>query len=200
MIPNTVTRALLAAVLAASALPAAGCAGADMKRVDPRMDDTVGGTFIDSSDVIDITDRASADLVRILLASPRNDLVVHFPTIKNESIQPFNTALLSDRIRDRVLAGTAPRVKFLAREQMDEIMKEREGKRTGVFSGEERKQLLGANFLLTGRIKSLSKKYEGERADYFQLSFQLVDAEDSSIVWANSYEFKKQGDDGVLYQ
>lgn len=200
MFPKSVTRTVLALSLGLAGASAAGCGGPSMERVDPRKDDTVGGTLIDSSDVIEVSDRASVQIAKILLASPRNDLVVHFPTVKNESIQPFNTALLSDRIRERVLADTAPRVKFLAREHMDEIEKEREGKRAGVFSGDERKQLLGANFLLTGRIKSLSKKSEDERADYFQLSFQLVDAEDSSIVWANSWEFKKQGDTGVIYQ
>lgn len=199
MFPRTIqTRLVLSGCLAA-AFALAGC-GASMQRVDPSQDDDLGGTFIDSSDVIQVSDRAAADVAKVLLASPRNDVVVAFPTIKNESVQPFNTAILSDRIRDQVFHDAAPRVKFVAREHLDEIMKEREGKRSGVFSGEERKQLLGATYHLTGRIKSLSKEYEGDRADYFQLSFVLVDAEDSSMVWSNSYEFKKIGDSGVIYQ
>jgi len=177
-----------------------GCAGASMERVDPRADDDVGGTLIDSADVIAATEAAAEDLSKVLLASSRNDMVVAFATIKNESIQPFNTALLSDRMRDSVFNQTAPRVKFLAREQIDEVLREREGKRTGVFSGKEQKALLGADYLLTGRINSLSKRYEGDRADYFQLNFQLVDAEDSTIAWSKSYEFKKVGDAGVIYQ
>jgi penicillin-binding protein activator len=193
--PRRTALALLVLALSASA-----CGGASMRRVDPAKDDDVGGTLIDSLDVISVSDQAAAEISKQLLASPRNDLVVNFPTIKNESIQQINTALLSDRIRDRVFATTSPRVKFLAREQLDEVEKEREGKRSGVYSGSERKQLTGANFLLTGRIKSLSKSYEGDRADYFQLSFQLVDAENSEMVWTNSWEFKKQGDSGVIYQ
>lgn len=177
-----------------------GCAGASMERVDPRADDDVGGTLIDSADVIAATEAASEDLSKVLLASSRNDMVIAFATIKNESIQPFNTALLSDRMRDSVFNRTAPRVKFLAREQIDEVLREREGKRTGVFSGKEQKALLGADYLLTGRINSLSKRYEGDRADYFQLNFQLVDAEDSTIAWSKAYEFKKVGDAGVIYQ
>ena len=200
-ITSPVRRAALAVLVASAGLSAAACkSGASMTRLDPSKDDTLGGTLIDSSDVTEISNRAADDLSGVLLKSPRNDVVVAFPVIKNESIQPINTALLSDRIRDRVFHAAAPRVKFVAREQLDEVMKEREGKRSGVFTGEERKQLLGANFLLTGRIKSLSKKYEGDRADYFQLSFQLVDAEDGSMVWSNSYEFKKQGESGVIYQ
>ena len=60
--------------------------------------------------------------------------------------------------------------------------------------------ILGADYLLTGRINSLSKRYEGDRADYFQLGFTLIDAEDATIVWSNQYEFKKVGDAGVIYQ
>ncbi|MCE9637469.1 MAG: penicillin-binding protein activator LpoB [Planctomycetes bacterium] len=198
-IPAPKTLALLGA-LAALTATTTGCAGKTMRRLDPSKDDNLGGTLIDSADVMATSDMAAAEISKQLLASPRSDIVVAFSPVKNESVQPINTALLSDRIRDRVFAATAPRVKFLAREQLDEIMKEREGKRTGVFSGAGSKQLLGATHLLTGRIKSLSKKSEGDRADYFQLSFQLVDAEDSQIVWSNSWEFKKQGDSGVIYQ
>src|SRR2546426_1041037 len=79
---------------------AAGCAGHSMKRVNPSADDDVGGTLIDSADVIAATDRAATDLGPKLLQSQHNDLVVAPATIKNESIQPFNTAMLSDRMID----------------------------------------------------------------------------------------------------
>lgn len=199
MAPHRFTRPLaLTGLLSLFALTA--CAGASMQRVDPRQDDDVGGTLIDSADVIAATEAAAADLKDVLLASPRNDMVVAFATIKNESIQPINTALLTDRMRNSLFRQTAPRVKYLAREQVDEILREREGKRSGVYAGKEQKSLLGADYLLTGRINSLSKRYEGDRADYFQLNFQLVDAEDSTIVWSDAYEFKKVGDAGVIYQ
>jgi TolB-like protein len=199
MAPPKLVRTL-ALVGCASLLSLTACAGASMERVDPRGDDEVGGTLIDSADVIAATEAASEDLAGVLLASSRNDLVLAFATIKNESIQPFNTALLTDRMRNTLVRRTSPRVKYLAREQIDEILREREGKRTGVYAGKELKSLLGADYLLTGRINSLSKRYEGDRADYFQLNFQLVDAEDSTIVWTDAYEFKKVGDAGVIYQ
>jgi hypothetical protein len=83
---------------------------------------------------------------------------------------------------------------------VDEVLKEREGKRTGVYAPTEQKALLGAHYLLTGRITSLSKRADGDRADYFVLAFKLVDAEDSHLAWTNNYEFKKVGDAGVIYQ
>lgn len=198
---NQITRGAAVLVLATAALGAApGCGGASMERVDPKADDDVGGTFIDSADVIAVTDRAAEDLTKVLLQSPKNDLVLVMSTIKNESLQPINTALLTDRLRDKLVRDTAPRVKYVAREFMDEVLAEREAKREGVFTEKERKALLGADYLLTGRINSLSKRYEGDRADYFQLGFTLIDAEDATIVWTNQYEFKKVGDAGVIYQ
>ena len=203
MTPLRITRAAsrtfaLAALAAAAAL-GSGC-GASMERIDPSRDDDVGGTFIDSADVIAVTDKAAEDLTKVLLQSPRSDLVLVMSTIKNESLQPINTALLTDRLRDKLVRDTAPRVKYPAREFMDEVLAERSAKREGVFTEKERKALLGADYLLTGRINSLSKRYEGDRADYFQLGFTLIDAEDATIVWTNQYEFKKAGDSGVIYQ
>jgi PBP1b-binding outer membrane lipoprotein LpoB len=200
MAPQRITTRAASLALVAAAAALGGCGGASMERVDPRADDDVGGTFIDSADVIAVTDRAAADLSKVLLQSPKNDLVLVMSTIKNESLQPMNTALLTDRLRDKLVHETAPRVKSVAREFMDEVLAEREGKREGVLTERERKALLGADYLLTGRINSLSKRYEGDRADYFQLGFTLLDAEDATIVWSNQYEFKKVGDAGVIYQ
>ena len=156
--------------------------------------------MIDSADVTGIADRAAADLAAELMKSPRNDMIVSYGSIKNESIQPFNTANFTDRMIDLLVHATAPRVKYRATEHLDDVIKERDAKRTGVFASTEKKNIVGANFLLSGRIVSLSKKYEGDRADYFQISFRLVDAEDGTIAWTNHYDFKKQGDSGVIYQ
>lgn len=189
------------AVLAlAGAAFAAGCAGHSMKRVNPSADDDVGGTGIDSADVIASTDKAAGELTQALLAFPKNDLVVAPSTIKNESSQPFNTGMLTDRMIDHLVKGCGARVRFLAREHIDEVMKERDAKRQGVYSPTEQKALLGADYLLTGRITSLSKRADGDRADYFVLSYRLVDAESGVIAWTNQYEFKKVGDAGVIYQ
>ena len=195
---ETLPRILLTLALVAPLL--AACAGHSSHRVDPSEDDELGGTLIDSADVIASTDRAAAALAQSLLAMTNASIVVAPATIKNESLQPFNTALLTDRLVDRLVGTTSPRVRFLAREQLDAVLREREAKRDGVYSKTEEKALLGADFLLTGRIVSLSKRADGDRADYFQMSFRLIDAESSEIVWADQYSFKKVGDAGVIYK
>ena len=115
-------------------------------------------------------------------------------------MEPINTAVFTDRIRDSLVRATSGRVKYLAREHIDAVLREREGKREGVLVGKGLKSLLGADYLLTGRINSVSKRFEGDRSDYFQIGFTLVDAEDSTIVWTMGFEFKKVGDAGVIYQ
>jgi len=115
-------------------------------------------------------------------------------------LQPINTAIFTDRILNSLVRETSGRVKFLARDHIDAVLREREGKREGVLVGKGLKSLLGADYLLTGRINSLSKRYEGYRSDYFQIGFKLVDAEDSVVVWTMGFEFKKVGDAGVIYQ
>jgi len=189
--------AVLALCLAAFA---AGCAGHSMERVNPSADDDVGGTGIDSADVIAATDRAARDLAPALLKSTQNDLVVAPSTIKNESIQPFNTGMLTDRMIDQLVRDCGARVRFLVREHIDEVVKERDAKRSGVYSPTEQKALLGAHYLLSGRITSLSKRADGDRADYFVMSFRLVDAESSACVCSNQYEVNKVGDSRVQYQ
>ena len=194
------TTAKLTAVLAlAFAAASAGC-GHSMQRVNPAADDDVGGTLIDSADVIAATDKASSELADALLQAKENNIIVAPASIKNESVQPFNTGILHDRMMDTLVRKCGARVTFLAREHVDEVLKEREGKRAGVYSPTEQKAVLGAHYLITGRITSLSKRADGDRADYFVLAFRLVDAEDSHIAWTNNYEFKKTGDSGVIYQ
>ena len=195
MTPKSLTAVL---VLTASAF-LAGC-GHSMERVNPSADDDVGGTLIDSADVIAATDKAAAELGDALLQAKEGNIIVAPASIKNESVQPFNTGMLHDRMIDDLVRKCGARVTFLAREHVDEVIKEREAKRSGVYAPTEQKNVLGAHYLLTGRITSLSKRADGDRADYFVLAFRLVDAEDSHIAWTNNYEFKKVGDSGVIYQ
>jgi len=71
----------LAAILSLIGLTA--CSGASMERVDPSADDDVGGTLIDSPDVIAASEKAATELAKVLLASSRNDIVVAVETMKN---------------------------------------------------------------------------------------------------------------------
>ena len=80
------------------------------------------------------------------------------------------------------------------------FLRERGIKRSGMVSSSKDAQLLGVDFFLTGDISGISKAGGGRASDYMLLSFQLIDAETSEIIWEDSYEVKKTGEMGVVYQ
>lgn len=186
--------ALLALVLAA------GC-GPLSKRIDPDVDDSVGGTGIDSADVRAIADEMS----RRIMATPEISRATTPPTIVLEPVKngtPFviDTDILIVKIRGLLNQNTTGRVTFLARERLDAIEAERAAKREGVFTSSGEKQLLGADFFLTGELMSVSKARDDVRSDYILYTFQLIDTENSVIVWEGQYEVKKEGKQGTVYR
>ena len=188
------------ALLAALFLPLVGC-GPLSKRVDPDADDELGGTGIDSGDVRAIADK----MVGRILSTPEIVRASTPPTIVLESIDNgtrfvIDTDILLFRLRGELLEKANGRVRFLARENLDAIEKERAAKREGVFTASSEKALKGADFFLTGTLKSISKARDGDRSDYILYDFTLVDAEDSTIVWAGQHEVKKVGKRGTTYR
>ena len=83
---------------------------------------------------------------------------------------------------------------------MGDIRAEREAKRAGEVTSSGEKQVSGADYFLTGTLKSISKSAGGMVSDYVYFSFELIDAESSNVVWANDYDVKKVGERGVLYR
>jgi PBP1b-binding outer membrane lipoprotein LpoB len=191
---------LAAAALAALIFFAVGC-GPLSKRVDPDVDDSVGGTGIDSADVRAIADEMS----RRIMATPEISRATTPPTIVLEPVKngtPFviDTDILLVKIRGLLNQHTTGRVTFLARERLDAIEAERTAKREGVFTSSGEKQLLGADFFLTGELMSISKQRDDARSDYILYTFQLIDTENSVIVWEHQYEVKKEGKQGTVYR
>ncbi len=188
----------LAAILVLLLSP--GCSPLS-KRVDPDEDDSVGGTGIDSSDVRAIAD----EMARQIMATPEISRAVNPPMIVLEPVRNstqfhIDTDILIVKIRGLLNEHTAGRVKFLARERLDAIEQERAAKREGVFTASSEKQLKGADFFLTGELLGIAKARDGKRSDYILYTFQLIDTEDSTIVWERQYEVKKEGKTGTVYR
>jgi penicillin-binding protein activator len=95
------------------------------------------------------------------------------------------------------------RVRFLARERMQELEQERELKRNGQVTASSDptvQEFKGADFFLTGKLTGLTTKAAAGVSDYILYSFQLVDVRTSDIVWEDSAEIKKQGGDDAAYR
>lgn len=194
------TRTLLSACLIALFLATVGCSPLS-KRVDPDADDSLGGTGIDSGDVRAIADKMGAKI----LSTPEIARATSAPTIVLEPVRNgtrfhIDTDILLVKLRGHLLENANGRVRFLARDRLDAIEKERAAKRDGVFTASSEKALKGADFFLTGDLRSISKARDSKRSDYIVYSFQLIDAEDSTIIWEGQHEVKKEGKRGTTYR
>lgn len=188
------------ALLAALFLPLVGC-GPLSKRVDPDADDSLGGTGIDSADVRAIADKMSGRILTTpQIARATSPPTIMLDPVRNGTRFVIDTDILTIRLRGALGEHASGRVKFLARERLDSVQKERSAKRDGVFTASSEKQLLGADFILTGELLSISKARDSQRSDYILYTFQLIDAEDSSIVWEGQHEVKKVGKRGTTYR
>lgn len=167
----------------------------------PDADDGLGGTGIEAIDIRTVARKMAVsilDIPEIMNASgiPRIALL----PVKNSTRFIINKDIFIKKIRLELNKHATGKVRFLARERIKDIMKEREAKREGLFTASKDADLLGVDFYLTGELTGLSKASKGHRSDYILMMFQLIDAETSDIVWEDAYEIKRVGITGVAYQ
>ncbi len=185
------------------AVLALGCGVKSKKTtyVDPDAYGAVEGTGLEARDV-----RAVADqMARELLASPSVTGFEGTPrvavlSLKNRSRFLIDQGILTTLITDKVVQNAAGRVAVLDRTLVDEIEREREAKRTGQVDAQGFKAMAGADFFLSGEVRGISASTDKAQSDYVVIRFQLTDAESGIVTWSNSYEMKKEGSWGVMYQ
>ncbi len=188
------------ALLALAALVLSGC-GPHSRRIDPDVDDELGGTGIDSAEVRTIASIMARDLLDIpQIANAANPPRIAVIEIQNGTGFVIDTEIFMERIQTLLIQNCGGKVEFLARDQLDTITEERAMKREGVFSSGEQKSLLGADYFITGNFKSISKARGGDRSDYIQYTFKIIDAESSAVVWQNGHDVKKIGEQGTIYR
>lgn len=167
----------------------------------PDQDDGLGGTGIESSDIRIVARKMAISILEtpaIMKAQgvPRIALL----PVRNSSRFVINKDILTQNIRIELNKIASEKLKFLARDRMEDILAERKAKRAGMVTASGEGELLGVDFYLTGEITGLAKGEGGKRSDYIVMSFQLIDSETSDIEWEDSYEFKRVGSAGVVYQ
>lgn len=201
------TAVLISVALTASCAPMSTYSPA--RTIDARTEIAgVSGIGIESQDLISMTDR----MVRDLLSSPHflqhtraPRIIIDDRRLKNESAQPMNMAMLSDRLRIDLMRSAAGRFIFVSRENADLVESERDLKRDGTVDAgvaDTSRRLLGADYILVGRLASQSSASQrtGMRSNFFQITFELLDLSTSQSVWGNMYEVKKAGSDDPIYR
>ncbi len=164
----------------------------------------VAGTGIESQDLVRVADKMARGILsipQIAAAQPAPSVVLE-PVI-NETRFPINKDIFLTRIRVQLNSQAAGKVRFLARERMATLERERELKRGGQVTSSSDpnvQEFKGANFFLTGKLSSLTTRTSGGTSDYVLYSFQLIDARTSDIVWEGYDEIKKQGIVDAVYR
>ncbi|MCF7975772.1 MAG: penicillin-binding protein activator LpoB [Phycisphaerae bacterium] len=185
---------------------AAGCQKTEYSQsygntVSPDADDQLGGTGIESADIRTVAIKMATSILdtpEIMNADgmPRIALL----PVKNNTRFVISKDIFTQKIRIELNRNAQGKVRFLARDRMEDILQERDDKREGLTSANKIVSVMGADFFLTGELTGLAKASGGNRSDYILMSFQLIDTETSDIIWEDAYEIKRVGVTGTVYQ
>ncbi len=191
----------LAVALIAALFVTAGCSK-KAKYIDPDAPAKVEGTGIESRDIRVVVDQMAGELltsgpIQKFDGTPR----VAVLDVENRSRFLIDADIFTTLITDQLIQGAQGKLAIVNRDLIKQIQKEREMKRKGeVDSESDFKALAGVEFFLEGEVRSLSASTNKNQTDYVVIRFQVTDAESGIVGWSNSYEMKKQGHWGVMYQ
>lgn len=181
--------------------------GTGVVEMRPEEKGFVQGTGVESQDMVAVTDKMSRSILGIpeIVNSKGTPRVVLNP-VMNETRFPINKDIFLTRIRTQLNSKSAGKVRFLARENMAALEKERELKDSGAVTRNPNdapsgvSEFKGADFFLTGKLQGMTTRTSKGTSDYILYSFQLIDARTSDIIWEDSAEIKKQGLEDAAYR
>lgn len=164
----------------------------------------VAGTGIESQDLVAVTEKMGRSILGISeIANAQSAPRIVLEPVVNESRFPINKDIFLTRIRTQLNSKSAGKVRFLARENMAALEKERSLKQAGQVTSSSDPNVVefkGADYFLTGKLQGMSTKTSNGISDYILYSFQLISARTSEIVWEDSAEIKKQGLEDAAYR
>ena len=183
-------------------LPACSGISSRTSYVDPDVEDGIGGTGIESQDIRSVTQQMCRSIlnsaaIQKCKTKPRIEIV----SMKNTSRFRINTGIFTLKIRNNLICYGGSEMTFLAtKSDRRHVERIRNEKREGITDSKKQTIMKGADYILSGDVTSLSKANNKYRSDYVVLSFELIDAETREVVWADTFEMKKQGILGVIYR
>jgi PBP1b-binding outer membrane lipoprotein LpoB len=208
---NLLRFSFLAGTAATSAF-FAGCAsqgvqnpnGVPVTEMRPDERGFVAGTGVESQDLVTVTDKMARSILGIPeIARAQTPPRIVLDPVVNDTRFPMNKDIFTDRIRIELNKNAQGRVRFLARDRMTALERERELKQTGQVTASADPQVTefrGADYFLTGKLSGMTTKTSAGTSDYVLYSFQLIDARTTEIVWEDSAEIKKQGLEDAAYR
>ena len=182
------------------AVTAMGCTGTVTRR--PVDDEVVKTTKVTEVDLRTMCEKMARSMIELpQIAQAVNPPTIAFLEMKNRTTQAIDSYNLLSSIRKKLLKFGGGKFVFLDREVIEKLKRERRLKRKDEITSSSQQDLAGADFFLTGRAFSEERRSrKGVREVYYRFSFRLTDAESSSIVWEDDYEFKKAAQVGTAYR
>jgi hypothetical protein len=201
--------ALLGAALAAASPAQAQKKGQGAVDIDPQSRGLVAGTGIEMRDIIGMSDRIVRDLLQrqdIVGTPVPPRVILEGSRIRNQSSQRIDTDLFSDQLRAQMIRAAAGKMRFLSRENIQDVMEERELKRQGQTDVGTRgmtKAVAGTDYRLIGRITSQDSRNNttGMTQRAIQVIFELIDMETTETVYISEpFVVVRASRDDVVYR
>ena len=209
---KTSHRSYFVAGLAALSALFAGCAsegvknpnGVPVTQMNPDEQGFVAGTGVESQDLVSVTDKMARSILAIPeIANAKTTPRIVLDPVVNNTRFPINKDIFISRIRIQLNQKATGKVRFLDRDMMKTLEKERDLKVSGQVTASSDPNVVefrGADFFLTGKLEGITTKTSAGTSDYILYSFRLTDARTSEIVWEDSAEIKKQGLEDAAYR
>lgn len=176
--------------------------------LDPTQQGRVDGVGIASRDIASMADLTIRDLLtRPDIAgrptAPR--IVIDGEFFRNQSSQRIDREMITDSLRVQLNRAANGRLRFVNRENLMAVDRERSLKYEGVTDGGTmaRRAIAGADYQLIGKITSLDSRStkSGTYQRRTQIIFELLDLETSELVWTGEpYVILRASDEDVVNQ
>ena len=164
----------------------------------------VAGLGVESQDLVTISEKMARGILGAdPIANAKGKPVIVLEPINNDTRFPIDKDIFLTRIRVALTGNAHGKIQFVAREHIEKLEAERDRKLAGQVTGGEKikgNQFKGADFILTGTLKAISSRGNAGASDYILYTFQLINPDNSDIVWEGFHEIKKQGKDDVTYR
>lgn len=201
---------LPAILITAALLGVAACTnvnsanGPSVTELRPSERGFVAGLGIESQDLVTISDKMARGILGAEpIANAQGKPVIVLEPIDNDTRFPIDQDIFLTRIRVALTGNANGKIQFVAREHIDKLERERDLKTSGQVTGGDKVQgneFKGADYILTGTFKAISSRGATGASDYVLYTFQLINPNNTDIVWEGFHEIKKQGKDDVTYR
>jgi PBP1b-binding outer membrane lipoprotein LpoB len=182
--------------------------GTPASYVDPSQKSAISGVGIESQDIIAMTDKMMCDIMATQVfaqATTPPKVIIDDEYFTNESSTRINKNMITDRIRTGLNQAARGKMMFIGREYLKMMLKELQLRQLGITDqGGKAPEIKAhaADYRLGGRISTLDSvsPKTGLFSRYHQILFEMVDLKTGEIVWSNSYNFKKTGQEDIIYR